>query len=111
MSNKCVREKMHMQEVMRQRALLQRLLSEEERVKQHLILRFEKQALRREEARVADEQSNQRIARLRSEEQHRSVSCEYSLPSVPREAVLEAKRLYSTPERRTSIIRSGSSLQ
>jgi hypothetical protein len=102
------RKRVQIQALEKQRALLRKLLAEEERVKQHYITRYETQNQRREASRRADEESLQRVRHCR-ELADRSPSCDYTpYRTVDPEAVLEAKRRYSTSERRQRIIRQAS---
>ena len=102
------RKRVQKLEMERQRALLCKLLAEEERMKQHLITRYESQNHRREASRLADEQSLQRVMRVREAAADRSHSTHDCNRFVKPETVLEAKRRYSTSERRDQIIRQSS---
>eukprot|EP00658_Telonema_sp_P-2_P042543 TRINITY_DN30557_c0_g1_i1.p1 TRINITY_DN30557_c0_g1~~TRINITY_DN30557_c0_g1_i1.p1 ORF type:complete len:125 (-),score=12.11 TRINITY_DN30557_c0_g1_i1:92-466(-) len=103
------RKRVQKLEMEKQRALLCKLLAEEERMKQHLITRYESQNHRREASRLADEQSLQRVMRVRGAAADRSHSTTHDCNRfVTPETVLEAKRRYSTSERRDQIIRQSS---
>ena len=106
--NQDARQRVQREYMEKQRALLRKLLAEEERTKQHLISRYEQQNHRREASRVADEQSQRRIMRVREAVADRSASHDCGVRDVKPEAVLEAKRRYSTSERRDQIIRQSS---